>query len=62
MKKFLFYTLICAIAVCSATAQNKYTYPFQNPSLATDTRVNDLVSRLTLEEKVSSNAQFDTGD
>lgn len=29
-----------------------YQYPFQNPSLSFETRVNDLVSRLTLEEKV----------
>lgn len=32
--------------------QDTYDYPFQNPELATDARVNDLVSRLTLEEKV----------
>ncbi len=53
MKKILFYTLIFAITVCSAVAQNKYVYPFQNPSLSIETRVNDLVSRLTLQEKVS---------
>ena len=53
MKKNFFYTLIFAIAASAATAQNKYTYPFQNPSLAIEIRVNDLVSRLTLEEKVS---------
>ena len=28
------------------------TYPFQNPQLSIEERVNDLVSRLTLEEKV----------
>src|SRR5437764_8551145 len=28
-------------------------YPFQNPSLSFEERVNDLVSRLTLEEKVA---------
>ena len=53
MKKNLFYSLIFAAIAFSAAAQNKYNYPFQNPSLATETRVNDLVSRLTLEEKVS---------
>ncbi len=29
------------------------TFPFQNPNLDTETRVEDLISRLTLEEKVS---------
>ncbi|MDP4283606.1 MAG: glycoside hydrolase family 3 C-terminal domain-containing protein [Bacteroidota bacterium] len=53
MKKKLFYTLIFAIAAFSAVAQNKYTYPFQNPSLAIEKRVNDLLSKLTLQEKVS---------
>jgi beta-glucosidase len=31
----------------------KYEFPFQNPDLPLEKRVNDLVSRLTLEEKVS---------
>ncbi len=34
------------------SCQNRYEYPFQNPSLPVQSRVNDLVSRLTLEEKV----------
>src|SRR5678810_78021 len=39
--------------VSSLIAQKKYDYDFQNPSLPIEKRVNDLVSRLTLEEKVS---------
>ena len=38
------------LAVLYATAQN---YPFQNPSLSLDERVDDLVARMTLEEKVA---------
>ncbi|MFW6224555.1 MAG: glycoside hydrolase family 3 protein, partial [Bacteroidota bacterium] len=31
----------------------EYDFPFQNPELARDERIQDLISRLTLEEKVS---------
>jgi len=31
----------------------EYDFPFQNPELSTDERIDDLISRLTLEEKVS---------
>src|SRR5687767_1624973 len=31
----------------------QYSFPFQNPALPMEARVNDLVSRMTLEEKVS---------
>lgn len=34
-------------------AQESYQYPFQNPQLSIDDRVNDLVSRMTLREKLS---------
>jgi len=37
----------------SCFAQTSTQYPFQNPSLSFEQRVNDLVSRLTLEEKVA---------
>ncbi len=53
MKKLFFYSIISIAFISSAIAQRKYDYPFQDPSLPIDQRVNDLVSRLTLEEKVS---------
>lgn len=34
-------------------AQGSYQYPFQNPQLSVDQRVDDLVSRLTLKEKLT---------
>lgn len=36
---------------CAAIAQN-FDYPFQNPNLSLEDRVNDLAARLTLQEKV----------
>lgn len=36
----------------SSPAQRLYQYPFQNPDLPTEQRITDLLSRMTLEEKV----------
>jgi beta-glucosidase len=43
---FLFFFTACKQEV-------KYDYPFQNPGLPIDERIDDLVSKLTLEEKAS---------
>jgi len=51
--KNIFFCLIISVAFTSSiAAQKKYEYDFQNPSLSIEKRVNDLVSRLTLNEKV----------
>lgn len=47
-KKYFLLTIILFPVLL--IAQNKY--PFQNPSLPLDVRVNDLISRLTLHEKI----------
>src|SRR5215467_207426 len=58
MKKFFLFLVPCALSFVSclvgiqAFSQKKYEYPFQDPSLPMEKRVNDLVSRLTLDEKV----------
>lgn len=45
--------LIALFLVTSVLAQNKdYQYPFLNPGLEIDERVDDLIGRMTLEEKV----------
>jgi len=53
MKKISFALAISIFVISSTYAQKKFEYPFRDPSLALDKRVNDLVSRLTLEEKVA---------
>ncbi|WP_192822226.1 glycoside hydrolase family 3 C-terminal domain-containing protein [Rufibacter sp. LB8] len=56
MKKIYAFFSLCAIVGITAftyVQKEKYAYPFQDPSLSVEARVNDLVSRLTLEEKVA---------
>ncbi|HET9131238.1 MAG TPA: glycoside hydrolase family 3 N-terminal domain-containing protein, partial [Terriglobia bacterium] len=45
------FALLCTCARLNAQTANQY--PFQDPSRTFEERVNDLVSRMTLEEKVS---------
>jgi beta-glucosidase len=46
----LFLSLSASIFTISAQ-QNPYPFPFRNPALPLEDRVNDLVSRMTLQEK-----------
>ena len=50
--KNLFIGFICFWSIV-AKAQEYKSYPMWNASLPTEQRINDLVSRLTLEEKVA---------
>lgn len=46
---------LCTIALlfaCSIGNMASQSYPFRNPDLPTEQRINDLIARLTLEEKV----------
>jgi beta-glucosidase len=49
MKKIFFAICLFSFVACKTT----YKYPFQNPDLNIEERANDLVSRLTLEEKIN---------
>lgn len=51
MKKGLLFLLIVFTISCSKEIE--YEYPFQNPELSNDQRIEDLVSRLSIEEKAS---------
>jgi beta-glucosidase len=48
----LFSTLTIALVAMAAGVADAQTLPYQNQALPFETRVNDLVSRMTLEEKV----------
>ena len=48
---FIIIQLFCAGLILRA--QQTYEFPYQNPSLSVEERVNDLVGRMTTEEKIS---------
>jgi beta-glucosidase len=55
-RPFIFFTLlllICAALGLTVGSGQNLMPPYKNPSLPVETRVDDLVSRMTLEEKVS---------
>ena len=51
MKKSVFFISMVIAFSCSVNAQN-ITFPYQNSKLSVDERVADLLSRMSLEEKV----------
>lgn len=51
--KCLVIWLLLVIIILAGCKTKKYKYAFLDPSLKTETRVNDLLSRLTIEEKIS---------
>jgi beta-glucosidase len=46
----MFFFFLFNVVVCLSNQEN---FPFRNESLSFDERVTDLLSRLTLEEKIS---------
>ena len=56
-KIILLRELLALIMLFSAaqvlSAQQIYKFPYLNPGLSVETRVNDMVGRMTLDEKIS---------
>jgi len=52
MRKHIYFLFFLLLASGSCLAQPSRSFPFNNPHLSTEKRVADLVSRMTLEEKV----------
>ena len=56
MKKLAILFILILLVGCNQRNTNEssnYKFPFQNPSLDREQRINDLISRLTLKEKAS---------
>ncbi len=49
----LIVIIFCLIGFINIPAQQHYAFPFQNPNLPVEQRADDIVSRMTLEEKIS---------
>lgn len=56
MHKFIRYASagLLSLLFLSLTAKAQYQYPFQNPALSDDERIDNLLSLMTLEEKVNA--------
>ncbi|PZX93821.1 beta-glucosidase [Flavobacterium aquariorum] len=52
MKKNILY-IILLLSIVPVLAQKKQQYPFQNPNLGVEKRIDNLLSLMTLEEKVA---------
>lgn len=52
MKKYVSFILSTLLS-CALTINAQQTFPYKNPLLPTEVRVNDLLSRMTLEEKIA---------
>ena len=46
--------VLAGLLLCCALARGQETYPFQNATVSTEERINDLLSRMTLEEKLNA--------
>lgn len=53
MKNKLKSIVLLAVVSLNGLVAQTYEYPFRNPDLPLDERVQDIISRLTLEEKSS---------
>jgi beta-glucosidase len=53
MRKIINIVAGCLMTYCATAQTSDNKYPFRNPSLPMEKRIDDIVSRLTLEEKVA---------
>ena len=52
MKKLILTLFAVGLLAASCGNKNKYEYPFQNPSLKMEDRIENLLTLLTPEEKI----------
>jgi beta-glucosidase len=52
LRAWLLAAFVAVAGGTAASAQTTYKYPFQDPALPAEQRIDDLVSRMTLDEKI----------
>ena len=50
---FLFFLMSLIVIHTNPSYAQKWIYPYQNPDLPAEQRVEDLLSRMTLDEKIN---------
>lgn len=61
MKRIFFLSLILALALTADAKKKQSVPPYKDPSLSVETRVVDLMSRMTLHEKIAQLNQYTLG-
>ena len=60
MKKILLFSAVLAFGI-AAEAESKDLPPYKDASLPVETRIEDLLSRMTLDEKIAQLSQYSLG-
>jgi beta-glucosidase len=58
LSKVLLFSIGLVLFSQTSGAQQTWEYPYQNPGLSVEERVNDLVGRMTVDEKISQMMNF----
>lgn len=62
MKFIIKDILIICLFCCASSLNAQHAFPYKNPSLPTEERVNDLLNRMTLQEKIAQISHLQSWD
>ena len=62
MKFIIKNILIICLFCCVSSLNAQHTFPYKNPLLPTEERVNDLLNRMTLQEKIAQISHLQSWD
>ena len=62
MKFIIKDILIICLFCCASSLNAQHAFPYKNPLLPTEERVNDLLNRMTLQEKIAQISHLQSWD